>query len=75
MEAKKASRRKSKTLKEAVAEYIDSRRDYRSPSTIYGYEKDARNTFQMAMNWNVYTTTDEQWQVAVREEAGFIQTD
>lgn len=30
MEAKKAPSRKSKTLKEAVAEYIDSRREQRS---------------------------------------------
>lgn len=68
MEAKKAPNRKSKTLKEAVKEYIASRRDQRSPATIAGYEKDARNTFQSAMGWNVYTTSDEQWQQAIKEE-------
>lgn len=68
VEAKKAPSRKSKTLKEAVAEYIDSRREQRSPATIAGYEKDARNLFQAAMSWNVYTTTDEQWQKAIKEE-------
>lgn len=68
IETKKAPPKKTKTLKEAVEEHIDSLREYRSPSTIAGYEKDVRNTFQMAMNWNVYTTTDAQWQKAIHEE-------
>lgn len=68
MDPKPQQERRVKTLREAVSEHIDSLRDYRSPSTIYGYEKDARNTFQMAMGWNVYTTTDEQWQSAIKAE-------
>lgn len=68
MEAKNATRKNVKTLKSAVKEYIDARREERSPSTINGYEKDARNTFQSAMDWDVYTTTDEQWQRIIRDE-------
>lgn len=68
IEAKKKEHPGAKTLEEAVNEYIDSRRDYRSPATIYGYEKDKRNTFQSMMQANVFTTTDEQWQAAIRRE-------
>lgn len=68
IEAKKNKRSDRKTLQQAVAEYIDSRRGYRSPSTIYGYEQNARNTFQSAMQYDVFTTTDEQWQQAIRAE-------
>lgn len=59
---------KVKTLDEAVREYIEARKGYRSPSTIYGYEQNLRNTFQSMMKANVYTTTDEQWQEAIRQE-------
>lgn len=68
MDAKKASTRGSKTLEDAVKEYIGQRKGHRSPSTIAGYEKDLRNTFQMAMKWNVYTTSDTKWQEAIRAE-------
>lgn len=68
MEAKEKEFQKAKTLEDAIKEYIESRKGYRSPATIYGYEKDARNTFLMAKKWNVYTTTDEQWQKVIREE-------
>ena len=68
IEAKKNKRSDRKTLQQAVAEYIESRRGYRSPSTIYGYEQNARNTFQHAMHYDVFTTTDEQWQQAIRAE-------
>lgn len=69
MEAQKApEKKKKKTLKEAVDEHIASLEGHRSPSTIAGYKKDARNTFQQAMSWDVYTTTDDQWQQAIRDE-------
>lgn len=68
IEAKKNSRPNRKTLRQAVSEYIESRRGYRSPSTVYGYEQNARNTFQSAMDYDVFTTTDEQWQQAIRAE-------
>lgn len=69
VEAKKApSKGKKKTLKEAVEEHIKELEGHRSPSTIAGYKKDARNTFQHAMSWDVYATPDEKWQEAIREE-------
>lgn len=69
MEATKAPpKKKCKTLSTAVDEYIASREGKRSPATIYGYKKDKRNTFQSAMGYNVYTTTDAQWQAAIDDE-------
>lgn len=68
MEAKESEKKGIKTLEKAVTEYIDSRRDYRSPSTIYGYERYKKNTFQSMMKANVFSVTDEQWQKAIRCE-------
>lgn len=68
MEAKENDRKGIKTLEQAVTEYIESRKDYRSPSTIYGYERYKKNTFQSMMKSNVYSVTDEQWQQAIRQE-------
>lgn len=67
-EAKKQPKAKKKTLDEAVTEYINSRREFRSPSTIYGYESYKKNAFQSMMKSDVYTTTDLQWQAAIRKE-------
>lgn len=68
LEANKKRSKKQKTLSEAVTEYIDARVGLRSPSTIAGYRKDAKNTFRQAMSWNVYTTSDAKWQDAIRQE-------
>lgn len=68
MEAKEKENKKTKTLEEAVSEYIESRKGYRSPSTIYGYERYKKNTFQSMMKVNVFTATNEQWQQAIKEE-------
>lgn len=68
MDAKKKTSSKSKTLSGAVDEYIQARDGILSPATISGYRKDARNTFQQAMRWNVYTTPDARWQEAIRQE-------
>lgn len=68
IEAKKEKKAQHKTLEAAVTEYIESRKGHRSPSTIYGYEQNKRNTFQSVMQANVFTTTDDQWQQAIRRE-------
>ena len=68
MEAQEKTRRKVKTLEEAVSDYIEARKDYRSPSTIRGYQRYRKNTFQQMMKVNVFTATDEQWQEAIRQE-------
>ena len=67
-EAKKREKIKKKTLGEAVSEYIESRREFKSPSTIYGYESYKKNTFQGMMKADIYATTDLQWQAAIRKE-------
>ena len=67
-EAERTQRIKKKTLQEAVTEYIDSRREFRSPSTIYGYESYLRSSFRSMMKADIYTTTDTQWQAAIRQE-------
>ena len=61
------------TLGEAVDAYIDTIRDLvrrgkRSPATVYGYIRYRNNTFQRAMCYNVYTTSDKRWQAAIDDE-------
>ncbi len=68
IEEKKKKKAKKKTLEEAVTEYITARKEFRSPATIYGYERYKKNTFQGMMQANVFSTTDEQWQKAIKEE-------
>jgi len=68
IEAEDKPKRKKKTLEEAVTEYINARKDFCSPATIYGYERYKKNTFQGMMQSNVFTTTDEQWQAAIKAE-------
>lgn len=68
IEEKKKKKAKKKTLEEAVTDYITARKEFRSPATIYGYERYKKNTFQSMMQANVFTTTDEQWQKAIKEE-------
>lgn len=68
MEARENEKKGIKTLEQAVTEYIEERREYRSPSTIYGYERYKKNTFQSMMKSNVFTVTNEQWQSALKEE-------
>ena len=68
VEAQEREKKGIKTLEEAVTEYIDSRRGYRSPSTIYYYERYKSNTFQSMMKQNVHEVTDDQCQKAIRRE-------
>ena len=68
IETKEREKKGIKTLEEAVTEYIDSRKGYRSPSTIYYYERYKKNTFQSMMKKNIFTVTDDQWQAAIRQE-------
>ncbi len=68
-EAKKKERTKVLTLSDAIDAYIEARRGSASPATIYGYERYKANCFQSMMEVDVYTTTDEQWQAAIRREA------
>ena len=67
-DAEKKQNTKKKALDEALSEYIESRRGFKSPSTIYGYESYKRSTFQGMMKVDIYTATDLQWQAAIRKE-------
>jgi len=67
-EAEKKNKPKSTTLSDALTSYIEARREFRSPSTIYGYESYKKMTFQDMMKSNVYTTTDAEWQAAIKRE-------
>ena len=66
---KKAPRKSGKPLGEALDKYIADRKGFKSPSTIYAYESYRKQRFQNMMRADVYTTTDDQWQAAIRREA------
>lgn len=68
IEAEKKPQQKNTTLEEAMKAYIKERDGFISPSTIAGYEKFKRNTFQSMMKKNIFTVTDDQWQSAIRAE-------
>ena len=68
-EAKKEDRPGAKTLQDALTAYIDARRGSASPATVYAYERYMKNCFQSMMKANINSTTDEQWQAAVRRES------
>lgn len=56
-------------LRDALDNYLNMRQDSLSPATLYAYERYRRNCFQSMMKANIFTTTDEQWQAAIRQEA------
>ena len=68
IEAEEKKNIKKKTLEDAVKEYIAVRDGFLSPSTIAGYEKFKRNTFQGMMKENIFSASDEPWQAAVKRE-------
>lgn len=69
IEAKAAPGKRGKTLGDALDKYIADRKGFKSPSTIYAYESYRKQRFQSMMAADVYTTTDDQWQAAIRREA------
>ena len=68
IETEQRKRTKATTLEEALTDYINERRGFRSPATIYGYESYKRSAFQSMMGANIHTATDQQWQDAIRKE-------
>lgn len=56
-------------LGDALDKYIEIRKDALSPSTVYAYSRYRKNCFQSMMEANINTTTDEQWQAAIRRES------
>lgn len=64
---------KKKTLTQAIDDYIESRENILSPSTIRGYKIIQNNRFQSMMHKDLHTITQEQWQRAVNLEARNIK--
>ena len=62
-------KRQKLTLAEALDDYIEKRKGFKSPSTIYAYESYRTQRFQSMMYANIHTTTDDQWQAAIRRES------
>ena len=58
-----------KTLKRAIDDYIDARRDVLSPATIRGYVTIRDNRFQRAMGMRLTSISPERWQQLVNLEA------
>lgn len=63
---------KKKTVKQAIEDYIDVRRNVCSPSTIRSYKKYQKLRFQSMMEKDIHKITPEQWQRAVNLEAKTI---
>ena len=68
-EAKRKEKIKILTLSDALDTYIEARTGSASPSTLYAYKRYKANCFQSMMKSDVHTTTDEQWQSAIRRES------
>lgn len=66
---KTASSMRRSTLTAAIDQYIDSRENLLSPSTIRGYRAIQRCRFQKMMKRNLSDVTPFQWQQAVNAEA------
>ena len=69
MEAKKTEKPGVKRLSDVLDTYLNMRQGSLSPATLYAYERYRHNCFQNMMTANILTTTDEQWQAAIRQEA------
>lgn len=67
--AKAIRKKNNQTVAGAINDYITARENVLSPSTIRGYRAIARTRFQNAMRWDIGSTTQEQWQRAVNQEA------
>ena len=65
----KEAKPKSITLKNAIEEYISSKSNTLSPSTVRGYEQVKNNRFKDLMNKNVYNITKRDVQEAVNQES------
>jgi len=70
---KDASKRpKKKTLSQAVSDYIDSRKNILSPSTIRGYRIIQKNRFPQLMQKDIFSLTADQCQRAVNTDAKLV---
>lgn len=61
--------RRSKTINQAIDDYICVRVNVLSPSTIRGYRAIQRNRFKDIMDYRIYDISAEKWQRIVNNEA------
>lgn len=64
----KEEKKKALSLEKAIEEYIETKSNTLSPSTIRGYEQVKKNRFPGLMKRNIYTITKRDVQVAVNQE-------
>ena len=69
-EAKKNPKRR--TVTQAIDDYIESRQNILSPSTIRGYRAIQRTRFQQMQHKDILTVSQDQWQRAVDAEARLV---
>lgn len=63
---------KKRTVSQAIDDYIESRQNILSPSTIRGYRAIQSGRFQQMMHKDISTITQEQWQRAVDMESRLV---
>lgn len=63
---------RDKTLRQAINEYIEERRNILSPSTIRGYTIIRDNRFQSVMNTKLGNITPSKWQSLANAEARLV---
>ena len=63
------SRRRAKTVSQAIDDYIAARKNVLSPSTIRGYRIIQRHRFQNIQQQKIFDIADAKWQRIVNDEA------
>ena len=63
---------RKRTVTQAIDDYIESRQNILSPSTIRGYRTIQRGRFQQMMHKEISAVTQAQWQRAVASEARLV---
>lgn len=63
---------RKRTVTQAIDDYIESRQNILSPSTIRGYRTIQRGRFQQMMHKEISAVTQTQWQRAVDAEARLV---
>lgn len=63
---------KKRTLSQSVDDYIESRQNILSPSTVRGYRAIQRGRFQSMMHKDVHLISQAQWQRAIDAESRLI---
>lgn len=71
--AKKGQESDILTLTKAIDQYIEKRQNILSPSTIAGYRRIQKQRFKTAMKYNIFKTTQDEWQRTVNLESKIVK--